>query len=58
MNSLEENGHALLIRDLPVLWRRFSFRRYRIDLLGFLAAWLIVAAFAGFYWWLSGWGKR
>jgi hypothetical protein len=57
MSPLEDNGHALLIRDLLKLHRGFSFRRYRIDILGFLTAWLVVALFIAFYWWMSSWGK-
>ena len=57
MIPLEENGHALLIRDLLKLHRVFKYHRYRIDILGFLAAWLLVAGFIAFYWWMSGWGK-
>ncbi len=54
--ALEEQGHASLLRDLLSLHRTFRYRRYRIDLLGFVAAWLLVAAMAGFYFWLSTWG--
>jgi Na+/proline symporter len=46
--SLEENGHSLLIVDLLSLPRIFSFRRYRIDLTGFLWAILFVLAIFGF----------
>ena len=41
-SALEEDGHALLLVDLLRLPRTFSYRRYRIDLLGFLLAWLWV----------------
>lgn len=54
--SLEEQGHASLVRDLLHLGRSFSYRRYRIDILGFVAAWLVVALMVGFYFWLSRWG--
>lgn len=40
--SLEENGHSLLIVDLLSLKSKFSFKRYKIDLLGLLFAVLFV----------------
>jgi Na+/proline symporter len=40
--SLEEKGHALLLVDLLHLPKTFSFKRYRIDILGFIAAWGLV----------------
>lgn len=40
--SLEERGHSLLIVDLLRLPSKFSFKRYRIDLIGFIAAWILV----------------
>lgn len=55
MTELEENGHASLLRDLLVLHERFTFRRYRIDVLGFLGAWGAVCAFIAFYYWMSTW---
>jgi hypothetical protein len=57
MSALEENGHASLVRDALRLHRTFSWRRYWIDLLGFLAAWLLVSGFIGFYCWMAQWGK-
>lgn len=54
--SLEENGQASLLRDLLKLHRTFSFRRYRIDVLGFFGAWLLVAVMVGFFVWMSRWG--
>jgi len=42
LRSLEERGQRLLIVDLLQLYKNFSFRRYRIDILGFLLAWGIV----------------
>jgi hypothetical protein len=56
MMSLEENGQASLLRDLLKLHRTFSFRRYRIDVLGFFGAWLLVAVMIGFFVWMSRWG--
>ena len=55
MTRLEENGQASLLRDLLKLPRTFTFKRYRIDVLGFIAAWVAVAAFIAFYYWLSKW---
>jgi hypothetical protein len=51
----EGDGLWLLLRDLLQLHRTFSYRRYRIDVLGFLAAWALVAAMIAFYFWLSKW---
>lgn len=42
--SLLERGHSLVLVDLLSLHKKFSFRRYRVDLLGFVAACLAVAA--------------
>jgi hypothetical protein len=53
--SLEDNGLGLLLRDLLQLHRTFSYRRYRIDVLGFVVAWLVVAAMIAFYFWMSRW---
>jgi len=55
MTELEENGQASLLRDLLKLPRTFTFKRYRIDVLGFAGAWLAVAAFIAFYYWMSKW---
>jgi hypothetical protein len=55
MSYLEKNGHASLLRDLLVICQSFSWRRYRIDILGFLGAWAAVAAFIAFYCWMSTW---
>ncbi len=40
--SLEERGHSLLLVDLLSLHKKFSFKRYRVDILGFAAAWGLV----------------
>ena len=45
--SLEEDGHSLLIVDLLSLHKKFSFKRYRIDLIGFLWAALFVLGIFG-----------
>lgn len=55
MTPLEENGQASLLRDLLRLPRTFRFRRYRIDITGFLTAWLMVIAFIAFYAWMATW---
>jgi hypothetical protein len=55
MTDLEENGQASLLRDVLKLPQTFTFKRYRVDVLGFLGAWLAVAGFIAFYYWLSKW---
>jgi hypothetical protein len=52
-SPLEEDGHSLMIVDLLRLPRRFSYRRYRLDILGFLAAWLWVALLLMLGYWLT-----
>jgi len=42
--SLEERGHSLLVVDLLALPRKFSFKKYRVDLVGFGWAILFVLA--------------
>jgi len=39
---LEEQGHGLLLVDIQQFPRKFSFRRYRIDILGFCVATLLI----------------
>jgi hypothetical protein len=51
----DQNGQASLLRDLLKLRSTFTFRRYRVDVAGFLVAWLFVLAFIAFYWFLSKW---
>jgi hypothetical protein len=51
-SQMEEEGHALLIVDLLRLPERFSYRRYRIDVLGFLLAWLWVALLLALGYWI------
>jgi Na+/proline symporter len=46
--SLEENGHSLLIVDLLSLRSKFSVKRYKTDLEGFIKASLIVLAILAF----------
>ncbi len=45
--SLEENGHSLLLVDLLSLHKKFSFKRYREDIVGFLWATLFVIGILG-----------
>jgi hypothetical protein len=52
-SRLEEDGHSLMIVDLLRLPRTFSYRRYRLDILGFLAAWLWVALLLILGYWLT-----
>jgi len=44
---LEEQGHSLLLVDLLDLRRKFSFNRYRVDIVGFLAATAMIGAIIG-----------
>jgi hypothetical protein len=52
-SGLEEEGHSLLIVDLLRLPRNFSFKRYRIDLIGFLLAWLWVVLLLALGYWVT-----
>ncbi len=52
-SRLEEDGHSLMIVDLLRLPQTFSYRRYRLDVLGFLAAWLWVALLLILGYWLT-----
>lgn len=52
-SELEENGHSLLIVDLLRLPRKFSYRRYRLDALGFAAGWLWVVLLLLLGYWLT-----
>lgn len=45
--SLEEQGHSLLLVDLLNLHRTFSFRKYRVDILGFIAATVLILLIIG-----------
>jgi Na+/proline symporter len=44
---LEEQGHSLLIVDLLSIFRKFSFRRYRVDVVGFLVAAVLILVIIG-----------
>ena len=52
-SQMEEEGHALLIVDLLRLPQRFSYRRYRFDVIGFLLAWLWVVLLLLLGWWVT-----
>ena len=52
-SQMEEEGHALLIVDLLRLPQRFSYRRYRLDVLGFLLGWLWVVLLLLLGWWIT-----
>lgn len=45
--SLEEEGHSLMIVDLLNLTKKFSFKKYKIDIYGFAAAVLLVIFIIG-----------
>jgi hypothetical protein len=53
LSQMEEEGYSLLLVDLLRLPRRFNFRRYRIDLLGFMAAWIWVALILALGYWIT-----
>lgn len=55
-DSLEEQGHSLLLVDLLSLYKTFSFKRYRVDILGFVAATMIILFVIGVAVVLSGVG--
>ena len=52
-SKLEEEGHSLLIVDLLRLARTFSYRRYRLDVIGFLLAWLWVVLLLALGYWVT-----
>ena len=52
-SKMEEEGHSLLIVDLLRLARTFSYRRYRLDVIGFLLAWLWVALLLALGYWIT-----
>jgi len=54
--TLEENGHSLLLVDLLSLHKNFSFKKYRVDIVGFLWALLFVLAIFGFALFVAGIG--
>ena len=52
-SKMEEDGHSLLIVDLLRLARTFSYRRYRLDVIGFLLAWLWVVLLLALGYWIT-----
>lgn len=52
-SQMEEEGHALLIVDLLRLPQRFNYRRYRLDVIGFLLAWLWVVLLLALGYWIT-----
>lgn len=56
--SLEEQGHSLLLVDLLSLPKKFSFKRYRVDVVGFLAAAMMILAIIGLAIFLSSLGAN
>ena len=52
-SQMEEDGHALLVVDLLRLPARFPFKRYRLDVVGFLLAWLWVVLLLGLGYWVA-----
>jgi hypothetical protein len=52
-SKMEEEGHSLLIVDLLRLARTFSYRRYRLDVIGFLLAWLWVVLLLALGYWIT-----
>ncbi|MEY3283663.1 MAG: Sodium/glucose cotransporter [Acidobacteriota bacterium] len=52
-SKLEEEGHSLLIVDLLRLRGRLTYRRYRLDLIGFGLAWLWVALLLLLGYWIT-----
>jgi hypothetical protein len=52
-SQMEEDGHSLMIVDLLRLPRRFSYKRYRLDVIGFLLAWLWVVLLLALGWWIA-----
>jgi hypothetical protein len=52
-SKLEEEGHSLLIVDLLRLPRTFSYQRYRLDVIGFLLAWLWVVLLLALGYWVT-----
>jgi hypothetical protein len=55
-SQMEEEGHALLIVDLLRLPRTFSYQRYRLDVIGFLLAWLWVVLLLLLGYWVTRMG--
>jgi hypothetical protein len=52
-SPMEEEGYSLLLVDLLRLSQRFSFARYRIDLIGFVLAWIWVVLILALGYWIT-----
>ncbi|QQS45386.1 MAG: hypothetical protein IPM66_15760 [Acidobacteriota bacterium] len=52
-SRLEEEGHGLLIVDLLRLPERLNYRRYRIDIIGFVLAWIWVFLLLALGYWVA-----
>ncbi len=52
-SRLEEEGHGLLIVDLLRLPERLNYRRYRIDIIGFVLAWVWVFLLLALGYWVA-----
>ncbi|MBK9315889.1 MAG: hypothetical protein IPM55_16845 [Acidobacteria bacterium] len=52
-SKLEEEGHSLLIVDLLRLPQRLTYQRYRIDIIGFVLAWIWVFLLLALGYWVA-----
>jgi hypothetical protein len=52
-SRMKENRHGPLIIDLLRLPQLFSYRRYRLDIIGFLIGWLWVVLLVGLGYWIT-----
>ncbi|MBL8167082.1 MAG: hypothetical protein JNJ50_02945 [Acidobacteria bacterium] len=52
-SQMEEDGHSLLLVDLLRLPARFSYRRFRLDVIGFGLAWLWVVLLLLLGYWVT-----
>ncbi|MFQ6116409.1 MAG: hypothetical protein ACE5NG_20310, partial [bacterium] len=55
--SQTEKGHSLLIVNLLRLFKNFSYKKYKVDLIGFVLAWLIVFLIIAVTVWFAGIGS-
>jgi len=55
-SKLEEEGHSLLIVDLLRLPSRLNYSRYRIDIIGFVLAWIWVFLLLALGYWVANIG--
>lgn len=52
-SPMEEEGYSLLLVDLLRLPQRFNYRRYRIDVIGFILGWIWVVLILALGWWVT-----